>query len=136
MTSERLTRVTSKIEAAVERLSQLDPSAFAAGDRSLFEDEDAAEEREQQRREIEDRDRKIAKLRADIDDISDLKDQEIERLRSEIDARGQPAKPPASSVGKDEHDALRKRYDRLRAAAETTRKRLDGLIARMEKSDG
>ena len=136
MTSERLKRVTSKIEAAVERLSQLDPSTIGASDRPLFEDGDAAEERERQRSEIEDRDRRIAKLRADIDDISDLKDQEIERLRGELDARATPPAVDKDSVGKDEHDALRKRYDRLKAAAEKTKTRLDALIARMEKADG
>lgn len=134
MTSERLNRVTSKIEAAVERLSQLDPSALARPAPGLLEGP-AAEDEERHRREIEDRDRKIAKLRADLDDISDLKDREIERLRTALASRPEPERTPAG-VDPDEHADLQRRHERLKRAAEATRQRLDALIARMEDADG
>lgn len=134
MTSERLNRVTSKIEAAVERLSQLDPEALGRGAQPAPEGR-AADDADRHRREIEDRDRKIAKLRADLDDISDLKDQEIDRLRRELDSRPEQPQSPAG-VDPEKHADLQRRHDRLRRAAGATRQRLDALIARMEKPDG
>lgn len=135
MTNERLKRVTSKIEAAVERLAQLDPAAQDGAGASPAK-APPAEEQERQRREIEDRDRKIAKLRADLDDISDLKDQEIARLRDALQRQAQPVEPPGESIEVEEHAALQRRYDRLREAAQATQQRLEALIARMEDGDG
>lgn len=130
MTSERLNRVTSKIEAAVERLSQLEPTPAQGGSPMLFE-EPEGETARRHRREIEDRDRKIAKLRADIDDISSLKDEEIARLRGELARRSAPGGEAAH-----EHAALEKRYDRLKTAAEAAQQRLDRLIAQIETENG
>jgi hypothetical protein len=132
MGNERLSRALARIEDAAAKLDRVaaqpapvGPSeaeaALAAEIESLKSAQQAA---------IEDRDRTIAKLRADLADIGKLKDEEIARLRATL--AEQQAEAPLSAADEAEHNALQEKYDRLESAAKSALSGLDTLIATAE----
>ena len=124
MAEDRLNSIISKLERAAVHIEGFEPPAPA----------EQLKPAPQPERAIEDRDRKIAKLRADIDDICKLKDEEIGQLRTELAGT---VRPPDPEPGR-ELAALQRRYDALEAAASAALGRIDALIARHgeEHSDG
>ncbi|MGJ8537265.1 MAG: hypothetical protein ACSHW2_08940 [Parasphingopyxis sp.] len=131
MEDERLARAIARIEQAVAKLDGIGPLTARPGapaddtaHRAEFESLEKAH-----REALDDRDRTIAKLRADIADIGALKDQEIARLQKELQAAADAGSPTVSEA---EHLALQQKYDRLRTAAESTLNGLDGLIGKVE----
>ncbi|MBC2777568.1 hypothetical protein [Parasphingopyxis marina] len=132
MGNERLARALTRIEDAAARLDRAAaPAAAPAGDKAeaaLAAEIDAL--RAAHSSEIEDRDRTIAKLRADLDDIGKLKDEEIARLRAELAER--PAGLPASGIDEAEYKALQQRCERLESATKSALSGLDTLIATAE----
>lgn len=81
---------------------------------------------------LEARDRTISKLRADLQDITRLKDEEIARLRSELEAR--PDSVPQMLDCDEPRDVeLARKYERLRETAEATLAELDAMIDAAER---
>jgi hypothetical protein len=135
MGNERLARALTRIEDAAARLDRAAAPA-AAPERGEADAAHTAELdalKSAHRSEIEDRDRRIAKLRADLDDIGKLKDEEIARLRAELAER--PAGSPTPAIDETEHKALQERCERLESATKSALSGLDTLIATAEAQD-
>lgn len=138
MASERLNRSIDKIEQAVALLEQRgeETAAKSTDDRELAALTEQFESAEREHRDaLEDRDRTVAKLRADVDDINKLKDAEIARLRSEIENRGNAA-GEAAEASKAETDRLREKCDRLEQTSRQAIGRLDAAIAAATAESG
>lgn len=134
MENERLARAIARIEQAAVALDNVGPlTAPASGPaddaaiRAELDSQIAADQAT-----LDERERTIAKLRADLVDIGKLKDEEISRLRGELQ---NITEPQQSGVSEPEHQALLQKYDRLRATAESTLAGLDGLIEKTERAD-
>ncbi|WP_299327378.1 hypothetical protein [Parasphingopyxis sp.] len=128
MEKERLARAIARIEQAAETIGsvgQIPQPDTAALERLQAELESA-------KAALEERDRTIAKLRADAADIGRLKDQEIQRLRDQIHAE----KSAESGVSAAEHEALQRKYAHLKATAESTLADLDQVIGKAEQANG
>jgi|GEM_PF-6991374 len=142
MENKRLARAIARIEQAAAKLDDVGPLAAPISaptdDTALKAENEALKTAHKDA--LGDRDRSIAKLQADIADISALKDQEIAQLRGElqamsntgVNAGGIAAEPAISEA---EHHALKQRYDRLRVTAESTLTGLDGLISKVERAE-
>jgi len=141
MENKRLARAIARIEQAAAKLDDVGPLAAPISaptdDAALKAENEALKTAHKDA--LGDRDRSIAKLQADIADISALKDQEIAQLRGElqamsagVNAGGNAAEPAISEA---EHHALKQRYDRLRVTAESTLTGLDGLISKVERAE-
>ncbi|NNC72572.1 MAG: hypothetical protein HKN78_06805 [Sphingomonadaceae bacterium] len=140
MASERLNRSIEKIEQAIARLEESgragaakkrdDPAKAALAEQlaAASRDHEAA---------LEERERTIAKLRADAQDIDALKDEEIARLRDEIERQRQtaPQAPPAG-INQQTHDRLKQKYAALEQSARQALGRLDELIAETAAESG
>ena len=116
MASPPLNVSLDKLEAALARIErgQADtPNLFAAENR-------ADDEAQRSEALLADRDRTIAKLQADLADITRLKDQEIAALRAELADRVPSPADTAPIEGK---------YAQLRAAAEKTVSGIDRILA-------
>ncbi|MEQ9662343.1 MAG: hypothetical protein RLN87_07335 [Parasphingopyxis sp.] len=116
MASPPLNVSLDKLEAALARIErgQADtPNLFAAENR-------ADDEAQRSEALLADRDRTIAKLQADLADITRLKDQEIAALRAKLADR---AAAPADTA------PIEARYAQLRAAAEKTVSGIDRILA-------
>ncbi len=83
---------------------------------------------------IDERDRALAKLRADAADIDKLKDQEIERLRAELESKSADTATATTSAHDAELQALQQKYDRLHAMASTVLTDLDTIIEQAERA--
>jgi hypothetical protein len=134
MENERLARAIARIEQATAKLDDIAPLAAPINPPT---DDSALKAKLESlksahRDALDDRERTIAKLRADITDINALKDQEIDRLRNELQAAANSGNPAVSEA---EHHALQQKYDRLHATAESTLSGLDGLISKVERTE-
>lgn len=131
MEDERLARAIARIEQAVAKLDDIGPLTASPGahadDTARTMEFDSLEKAHKDA--LDDRDRTIAKLRADITDISALKDQEIARLQKELQTA---ASAGSTAVPEAEHLALRQKYDRLRTSTQEALDGLDGLIGKVE----
>ena len=122
MASSRINDAISKLEAALAHIEECDADgAFAPPD------ERATRAIEDARAAIEERDRTIAKLRADIEDIGRLKDDEIVQLRQRLakETESTEAATRSAAAGAE----AQRRYSRLAEAARATISGLDELIA-------
>ncbi len=129
MGNERLERALARIEKAADALSEIDAGKAGA------EQADTGPPREDFEAALAERDRTIAKLRADLVDISKLKDEEIERLRGALEAQSDAQGGSGDSAGEAEtggDPALQAKYDRLESQARKTLAELDALIAKAE----
>ncbi|RED15350.1 hypothetical protein [Parasphingopyxis lamellibrachiae] len=133
MEDERLARAIARIEQAVAKLAEIGPLAAPPGtpadDTARKAEFESLEKAHQDA--LDDRERTIAKLRADIADISALKDQEIARLQKELQAAPNTG---VLTVPEAEHHALQQKYDQLRSTAESTLNGLDGIIGKVERA--
>ncbi|QLC24398.1 hypothetical protein HFP57_04710 [Parasphingopyxis algicola] len=134
MENDRLARAIARIEQAADRLGNAKPAAAPvtapaeeAGLAAELESMKAAHKAA-----LEDRERTIAKLQADFADVGKLKDEEIERLRGELQAKDASLQSPVSEA---EYRTLQDKYERLRATAETTLTGLDAVIGKVESAD-
>lgn len=134
MENERLARAIARIEKAADRLGTAEPAAAPADTPSQNPDLVAELEsmKAAHKAALDDRDRTIAKLRADFADVGQLKDEEIERLRGELQAKQAPVQPAVSEA---EYQSLQEKYERLRMTAETTLTGLDTLIDKTESAE-
>lgn len=134
MENERLARAIARIEQAAAKLDNVEPLAapVSAPTDSTAYTAELDSIKTAHKDVLDDRDRTIAKLQADIADIGALKDQEIERLQGELQAVGNAAAPAISEA---DHHALQQKYDQLRATAESTLTGLDGLISKVERAE-
>lgn len=131
MENERLARAIARIEQAAAKLDDIGPLTAPSGapvDYTAHKAELESLEKAHKDA-LEDRERTIAKLRADITDISALKDQEIARLQEDLQAA---AAAGSSTVPEAEYQALQQKYDQLRTTAESTLNGLDSLIGKVE----
>jgi Skp family chaperone for outer membrane proteins len=134
MENERLAHAIARIELAAAKLDDAGPLPISASSPSAgtalkteLESMKAAHKEA-----LDDRDRTLAKLRADFSDIGKLKDEEIGRLRSESQRQGSAAN---SAVSEAEYQSLKQKYDQLRKTAESTLAGLDGLIDKAERAE-
>ncbi len=134
MVNERLNHAITKIDSALalieKRLQSGEIAATSSKSDPLdtgIDDAELAELRRDHDAHIADRDRRIAKLRADIADIGRLKDEEIARLRGELSAIEDRDSAPLPANGGD--PVLEAKYARLKATAEATIAGLDRVIA-------
>lgn len=127
MDKERLARAIAKIEQAADVIGKARNSVQpdTASNAQLEADLESA------RSALEDRDRTIAKLRADADDIGRLKDEEIARLRDRLEA-GNTAE---NGVSVAEYQELQQKYAQLKASAEATLTGLDQVIDKAERAN-
>ena len=134
MENERLARAIARIEQAAVALDNVGPltapASEPADDATIRAELDSQKVAHQAT--LDERERTIAKLRADLADISNLKDEEIERLRGKLQNRPEPQQ---SGVSEADHQTLQQKYDRLRATAESTLAGLDGLIEKTGRAD-
>jgi len=129
MEKERLARAIERIEQAAEKIGSSGPAPQL--DMALSAQFEA--DLESARVALEDRDRMIAKLQADSADIGRLKDEEINRLREQLQA----AKDAGTGVSLAEYRALQHQYDQLKTSAKSTLAGLDRIIGNAEQaSDG
>lgn len=127
MDQERLASVIAKIEQAAEKIG----SARATPQPDADSSPQLEAELETARAALEDRDRTIAKLKADSADIGRLKDEEIERLRNRLNA----GESGGTGVSAAEYEALQQKYAQLKASAESTLAGLDQLIGKAEHAN-
>lgn len=134
MEKERLAQAIARIEQAAETLDKVrPPRASAQGEARDADWEAQRSALEAAHAEaLQDKERTIAKLRADLDDIGKLKDEEIETLRARLQDSASDENTGVSDV---EHRKLQEKYERLRNAAGSTLQGLDNLIARSEGSE-
>lgn len=141
MGNERLARAIARIEQAAATLDAIEPlgqpMSTQADDAVLKAEHDSLVTSHESA--LADRDRTIAKLQADMSDISTLKDQEIARLRGELQSLADSSADAAPDSGDpaisvSEHQALQQKYDRLRSTAESTLTGLDSLITKAEQA--
>ncbi|MGP1354509.1 MAG: hypothetical protein ACTS1Z_14410 [Parasphingopyxis sp.] len=127
MDKERLARAIAKIEQAADAIGKARNSVQpdTTSNAQLEADLESA------RSALEDRDRTIAKLRADADDIGRLKDEEIARLRDRLEA-GNTAE---NGVSVAEYQELQQKYAQLKASAEATLAGLDQVIGKAERAN-
>ncbi|MEM8694415.1 MAG: hypothetical protein AAGE05_00140 [Pseudomonadota bacterium] len=137
MDNDRLARAIARIEEATARIGDARPQSAPAVDQSTENALKAELEsiKAAHKVTLEDRDRTIAKLRADFADIGKLKDEEIERLRADLAARDTAETTTEKTVPDAAFQALQHKYDGLRAVAETALADLDGLIAKAERAE-
>lgn len=136
MADQRLNLAIAKIEGALARLETGErDGAFSPGDdgQAAAIEERLAEIEAGHEAALADRDRTIAKLRADIADVARLKDEEIAGLRRELAASRQAEAAAPSGVSEAEHGALREKYERLRERTRATLADLDMVIAAAER---
>lgn len=133
MANERVNHAIAKIDSALalieKRLQSGDISKASANPDSIGDNsaELLAMARREQAGHIADRDRTIAKLRADIADIGRLKDEEIARLREAVASMEDRASGHPPTNGGDPE--LEAKYQRLKVTAEATIAGLDRVIA-------
>lgn len=127
MDKERLARAIAKIEQAADAIGKARNTAQpeTSADAQLEADLEST------RSALEDRDRTIAKLRADAEDIGRLKDEEIARLRDRLEAGDTGDK----GVSTAEYEELQQKYARLKASAEATLAGLDQVIDKAERAN-
>jgi predicted nucleic acid-binding Zn-ribbon protein len=136
MENDRLSLVIARIDAAAARIAeaQLAGSAPTDQDAERKLQQEVAALNSAHATAIDERDRAIAKLRADAADIDKLKDQEIERLRAELQSQAAETGALNTAAHEAELHALQQKYDRLYAAASTVLNDLDTIIEQAEQA--
>ncbi|QLC21706.1 hypothetical protein HFP51_05645 [Parasphingopyxis sp. CP4] len=137
MENDRLSLVIARIDAAAVRIAKAQPGASAATDQDAEKKlrQEIAALNSAHAAALDERDRAIAKLRADAADIDKLKDQEIERLRSELQAKSDETGAIDTAAHDAELHAIQQKYDRLYAAASTVLSDLDIIIEQAEQAN-
>lgn len=136
MENDRLSLVIARIDAAAARIAEARPAAAPSASQDSQEklQEEITALNSLHAAAIDERDRALAKLRADAADIDKLKDQEIERLRAELESKRTDTGAVDTSAHEAELQALQQKYDRLHAVASTVLSDLDTIIEQAERA--
>lgn len=135
MASERLNHALGTIETALARLEAAageSLSGAAAGDEAARLAEELENLKNRHAAAVEERDRTIAKLRADAADIDKLKDEEIARLRGALEAAEQTQ---LATVDAEAVNALQRRNAALEHSVRSALAAIDAVIARNAPSE-
>ena len=137
MENDRLSLVIARIDAAAARIAEAQQAAPPAASTESEEklQQEIASLNSAHAAAIDERDRALAKLRADAADIDKLKDQEIERLRAELESKPAETEAGDSSAHEAALQALQQKYDQLHAMASTVLADLDTIIEQAERAN-
>ena len=137
MENDRLSLVIARIDAAAARIAEAQQAAPPAASPESEEklQQEIASLNTAHAAAIDERDRALAKLRADAADIDKLKDQEIERLRAELQSKSAETEAGDSSAHEAALQTLQQKYDRLHAMASTVLIDLDTIIEQAERAN-
>ena len=137
MENDRLSLVIARIDAAAARIAEAQQAAPPAASTESEEklQQEIASLNSAHAAAIDERDRALAKLRADAADIDKLKDQEIERLRAELESKPAETEAGDSSAHEAALQALQQKYDQLHAMASTVLTDLDTIIEQAERAN-
>ena len=137
MENDRLSLVIARIDAAAARIAEAQQAAPPAASHESEEklQQEIASLNSAHAAAIDERDRALAKLRADAADIDKLKDQEIERLRLELESKRAETPIDTNSASEADLKALQQKYDRLHALASTVLIDLDTIIEQAERAN-
>ena len=137
MENDRLSLVIARIDAAAARIAEAQQAAPPAASPESEEklQQEIAALNSAHAAAIDERDRALAKLRADAADIDKLKDQEIERLRAELQSKNAEMETGDSSAHEAALQALQQKYDHLHAMASTVLTDLDTIIEQAERAN-
>lgn len=134
MENDRLAQAIARIDAAATRIAEVKSSPAPAPDGTALQAlrEEMETLRSKHAAEIDERERALTKLRADAADIDKLKDEEISRLRADIQKQADLSQAADNQTHDADLQALQQKYDRLHSAASAVLGDLDSIISTAE----